>query len=863
LFARSFNKTADDTLINHGTITTSGSISGVSNNASSSGIRSETVTASTILNTGAVTARSAFARVGLYGVGGDGVEMAGPGTFTNAAGASVTSVNAYGFCGNGANANGITVDNAGAISGGRAAIMFGPGLSNNTVISELGSVEGGAIDGGSASINSNLIFNGLTSAGFANAIPNWQLVTLRNGVAVVFTAPSYAFQNLSLASGAAATFATPAISIGGTVANDGALTFASSNAITIAAAIQGTGMLTQSGSGLLTLTEPNTYTGTTTVEAGALAAGAANTLPSLTAMTVEASAALNLAGFDQSIGSLAGAGAVDLGTAALTTGNDNTSTLFSGVISGSGALNKVGAGSFLLTGDNTYSGGTTIAAGALQLGDGGTSGSVVGDVTNNGALVFDSSDTVIFAGAVSGSGAVSQIGSGTTILTADNTYTGGTTIASGILQLGDGGATGGIVGNVTDNGALVFDRSDTITFAGVISGSGSVSQIGLGTTILTADSPYTGATTISGGTLAVGDFAHPAAALSGGGPISVGSGGTLGGDGTVTGPMVNNGIIAAGSATPGFASSPTGTFTVIGDVLNRGAIQLASGMSIGNVLAVRGDYNGVGATMAINTFLGGDGSPSDRLVIDGGAATGNTSVRVANIGGPGALTTANDIQVVDAVNGATTAPGAFSLANAELRAGAFNYRLFQGGVSGDADDLFLRSSFTAPSAVPGSPTPPVAPVAPFHPSPPPASLSPGVLYPIIGPELATYGVVQPLARQLGVAILGTLDDRTGDTYEPDGCGVVVAPETSSVDLPTRKSGDTSRPGRPVLPPARSFRPRSGGGSSDKRSKTIIKLSPIRARAATWAASRAASTSCADRSSPGVMTEPASTAPMAT
>jgi autotransporter-associated beta strand protein len=88
---------------------------------------------------------------------------------------------------------------------------------------------------------------------------------------------------------------------------------------------------------------------------------------------------------------------------------------------------------------------------------------------------------VTFAGAVSGFGAVSQIGSGTTILTADNTYTGGTTIASGILQLGDGGATGGIVGNVTDNGALVFDRSDTITFAGVISGSGSVSQIGLGT----------------------------------------------------------------------------------------------------------------------------------------------------------------------------------------------------------------------------------------------------------------------------------------------------------------------------------------------------------------------------------------------
>ena len=90
----------------------------------------------------------------------------------------------------------------------------------------------------------------------------------------------------------------------------------------------------------------------------------------------------------------------------------------------------------MLTGDNTYSGGTTIAAGALQLGDGGTSGSIVGDVMNNGALIFDRSDTVTFAGVVSGSGAVSQIGLGATILTADNTYTGGTTIAAGTSALG-------------------------------------------------------------------------------------------------------------------------------------------------------------------------------------------------------------------------------------------------------------------------------------------------------------------------------------------------------------------------------------------------------------------------------------------
>ena len=62
--------------------------------------------------------------------------------------------------------------------------------------------------------------------------------------------------------------------------------------------------------------------------------------------------------------------------------------------------------------------------------------------------------------------------------------------------------------------------------------------------------------------------------------------------------------------------------------------------------------------MAINTVLGGSGSTSDLLVISGGAATGNTIVHVTNVGGVGAETIGNGIQVVEAVNGATTSPGA-------------------------------------------------------------------------------------------------------------------------------------------------------------------------------------------------------------
>ena len=68
---------------------------------------------------------------------------------------------------------------------------------------------------------------------------------------------------------------------------------------------------------------------------------------------------------------------------------------------------------------------------------------------------------------------MAQIGTGTTILTANNTYTGGTTISAGTLQLGNGGTTGSIVGNVIDNGTLAFNRSDGDVFAGTISGTGA------------------------------------------------------------------------------------------------------------------------------------------------------------------------------------------------------------------------------------------------------------------------------------------------------------------------------------------------------------------------------------------------------
>ena len=153
---------------------------------------------------------------------------------------------------------------------------------------------------------------------------------------------------------------------------------------------------------------------------------------------------------------------------------------------------------------------------------------------------------------MSGTGGLTKIGAGTLVLTANNTYTGPTTISAGTLQLGNGGTSGSILGNVVNNGTLAINRSDTFTLGNVISGTGALQQNGPGTTILTATNTYSGATSVNAGTLIV----NGAIASS---TVTVNAGALLTGTGTVGATTISaGGMFAPGSGTPGSSMTVAG-----------------------------------------------------------------------------------------------------------------------------------------------------------------------------------------------------------------------------------------------------------------------------------------------------------------
>jgi outer membrane autotransporter protein len=198
-------------------------------------------------------------------------------------------------------------------------------------------------------------------------------------------------------------------------------------------------------------------------------------------------------------------------------------------------------------------------------------------------------------------------------------------------------------------------------------------------------------------------------------------------------------------------------------VTNAGTIDLTNGGSTAaNTLTIAGNYIGAGGTLRLNTVLGSDGSPSDKLVIAGAGASagGSTGIAVVNAGGGGAVTLGNGIALVQATGGATTAAGSFSLTG-PVAAGAYEYMLFKGGVGGaNPDNWYLRSALLVPVSTSPAGTPSVTEPQPLPlPGPAPAGFA---VVQLIRPEVAVQSVVPDIARTLGILALGTFHERRGD-----------------------------------------------------------------------------------------------------
>src|SRR5690606_34296494 len=146
------------------------------------------------------------------------------------------------------------------------------------------------------------------------------------------------------------------------------------------------------------------------------------------------------------------------------------------------------------------------------------------------------------------------------VLAGDNGYTGGTTIREGVLQLGDGGSTGSITGDVVNDGVLAFNRADVFTFEGVVSAGGSLQQVGSGTTVLTGMYTYVGGTSILAGRRQVDGWLA--------GETTIGGGATLAGSGRLGSVTAETG----GCLSPGTAATPFGTLTLAGDYAGSGTV---------------------------------------------------------------------------------------------------------------------------------------------------------------------------------------------------------------------------------------------------------------------------------------------------
>lgn len=259
--------------------------------------------------------------------------------------------------------------------------------------------------------------------------------------------------------------------------------------------------------------------------------------------------------------------------------------------------------------------------------------------------------------------------------------------------------------------------------------------------------------------------------LDNGSHMTLGGTLTLGDSETGTGALFIDSSSALLVNTGGISPFTNGQ---LANVTNSGTLDMVTGSTTASdTLTINGNYTGDGGRLALQTVLGADDSASDKLVVSSGTLQGNTTLLVTNLGGAGAATLQDGIQVVQALNGASGPGTAFTLGNT-VTAGAFDYYLFKGaGTAGTEQSYYLRS--TIPATPLPKPEEPAMPLPEPVPGTPPLPSNPTEKeVPIYRPEVPLYAVLFPAAQQIVQGMLGTYHERMGDQSRQQHTGVMPA-----------------------------------------------------------------------------------------
>ena len=397
------------------------------------------------------------------------------------------------------------------------------------------------------------------------------------------------------------------------------------------------------------------------------------------------------------VGSMSGNAPIDLGSATLTAGSDNTpSTTYSGALSGAGGFVKTGTGALVLVAANTYIGDTTISGGTLQIGNGGSGEALASRaIFNSASLVFNHGDALTYAGVISGSGSLAKIGTGMLTLTSALNASGAIAVSQGTLAVLNGIPLAGPA--ITLPAAATLQAGGQIKRA--VSGPGAITATNdliIGSSTQTGQFNQGGAPG-SGGTLNVGGNAvvilsADAAIL--GTQTNLGNGGSLT---TLHGAQLGN----SSSSDATKVLTATGNATINGNFVNNGVVNGPTGS--GKLLTFTQAVKGAGSTTG-NIEYQGSYSPgnSPAAVSVQNVQFDSTSALIMELGGllPGTgydqldvsgQATLNGRLDVDLLNGFTPSAGqSFDLFSGSTTGGfsQINLPALRSGLSWDTSKFY-------------------------------------------------------------------------------------------------------------------------------------------------------------------------------